>query len=430
MSVLIRGSYSRHQLPISPSLGILAIGLLGAAFAWPLFVVFEFKVGYIIFAVCTGLLALRVLEAPLHALIKAYLVVVTFVALLHWVTGRAGEFFLYSLATYVAVPFLYGRRLIDATQLIGLLRWLSVMAIPNFIAVMLQTVGYESDFLVIELTRTGGEAHERLSGLMGGSLALGLFSAIAAVTSFQQILETKRGRYLAFVVFFSAIACLGYSYARRYYFVCGFGLSAVLWSFLKGTQISAMLRRALGTLLVMVTVGVLLSESALFEASRVVERVESTFDFDLDVGNVTRVEKWKGAIRVIEADPEIGIGFGSSGVVGRDPTDIWRDFEGFLTAESYYLQMAMEGGIAAGLMFVIFIGIVCYRAANGLARRFEVSLLATITLMFALESTTGTALVSPFSAAIFWLCSASVLEDAFARPMSRRAVAAQSAITD
>ena len=131
-------------------------------------------------------------------------------------------------------------------------------------------------------------------------------------------------------------------------------------------------------------------------------RVWSIFDFQDDPGNVLRVVKWIEALNMIAEHPLLGVGFGASGTLGRDPSE-FINAEDIFTAESYYLQVTMEGGILVGIIVLFVMGKVVFRSLRNVRHDHQTLLTTSILVSLTIESIAGTAITSPLPAILFWL---------------------------
>jgi len=375
---------------------LLVLGLVVTTYVWPLRVLTGWKVAYVVLGGILVLVALASIKKRGPPGMYIYAASVACVGILHLVVLGQSEYFWMSLATYLVVPVICGRPVLTPQEFDRLLLVLSVVAIPNLIGLVLQVYGYSSEFLTDELTRTGSDVHTRYTSILGGALALGIVSTVTALSSAYWLIV--RRQYLIFngLVFASSLIGLFLSFARRDYLVLMLGLFLIYWG---ASESRVGRRRGLFIACLLMVTAVLVS-SVFYGLGSIVERVASLVFF-LEEGDGLRLIKWIETLSTISQYPLLGVGFGSSGTIGRDPSDF--DIYTDLSAESYYLQMILEGGIFHGGLVLFIIGQAVVRLLKNMRRSPQTLLATTIFVCFAFESIAGTAVISPFMSVIFWL---------------------------
>ncbi|MEX2150240.1 MAG: O-antigen ligase family protein [Steroidobacteraceae bacterium] len=375
---------------------LLLVSLLVVTYVWPLRVISDSKIAYPIMGAIVALVFLTRLSARVSAWLSVYLAAIAMAGSLHIAVLGSSAYFWLSLSTYLVIPFVCGRKVLDEEKFDRLMLGLSVTAIPNLAGLIAQMAGYQSDFLVEEFTMTLGNVHVRYTSLVGGALGLGMISALTAVSAAYWLVARRQYWIYNLLVFAASITCLYFSYSRRAYVFALLGLVIIAWS----TRRSH--RDVIAKVVVLVAAaGAVVVAIALGHLDGLLNRLWSIAVFAAEDDGL-RVTKWLQALTTIAAHPILGVGFGGSGTIGRDPAELV-DFQSFLTAESYYLQMAMEGGVLVGI--VVFLTITCtaFKSLTRLRYRPATLLTTTFLVCFAVESFPGTSLTSPLVAIIFWL---------------------------
>jgi O-antigen ligase len=245
---------------------------------------------------------------------------------------------------------------------------------------------------------TASEVHVRYTSFVGGALALGMISTITALSSAYWLFARKQYQLYNALVFIASIICLYFSFSRRGYVILALGLLVLSWGIYKA-QKRGINMLFVASLLIGSTV---LIGATLGDLGTVFSRVWSTADFIDDPSNVLRAIKWIEAFNTIAEHPLLGVGFGASGTLGRDPSELL-DADNIFTAESYYLQVIMEGGILVGVVVFFIIGQVVFGSLKRIRHDRQTLLSATILVSMAFESIAGAAITSPLMAILFWL---------------------------
>jgi hypothetical protein len=308
------------------------------------------------------------------------------------------DYFWLSMASYLAIPLICGRSVLTPEQFDRLMLALSFVAFPNLVGLVVQLYGYHSEFLVDDFTMTASEVHVRYTSFVGGALALGMISTITALSSAYWLLARQQHRIYNTLIFIASIICVYYSYSRRGYVILALGLFVILWR----TYYSPLGTRKMLLSAFLLVGATFLMASTLDDIGNVFPRIWSIFDFQNDPGNVLRVVKWIEAINTIAEHPLLGVGFGSSGTLGREPSDLL-DGHNIFTAESYYLQVAMEGGLLVGAIVLFVMGKVIFGSLKCVRHEHQILLTTSILVSLASESIAGTAITSPLMAILFWL---------------------------
>lgn len=384
----------RIGLPDSKwSIAICSISIL---LGYPLFVLTQSKMQYVIFMLFSVLFFARNSSRVLIYEAIPYLIIVVFSAVGNLMKGQAmdGPFFL-NFISLIVCPFIFGRKntaLLDNASF----RWGMDFAVLLYaVGLMLQIAGIGSEYLYTEMVLTDGVYHERFGSLAGGSLALGFNASIAAFTCLDRVLKGKKNvkdyLFLALSVF-----CIVLSYARRYYVL--FFLTVGLFYLIKSKILTTVSVKKIIALILVVCLVVVFG--FFNKDSLIVFRIVSLFDFSGDASNLLRLEMWLQAFQMFYSNMFIGAGVGSTGAVGR--ADLILNFD-YISCESFYLKMFAETGLMGGIIFLY----IAYRSFRVSVRALSgnVAVVPALFVIFTLiESISGTAMEGPFAAAIFW-CS-------------------------
>ena len=381
-------------------LTLLFLALVAVVYAWPLTVISGSKIAYVIMGGLLVVFAVATARKSGSVGLYTYIAAIGGAGFLHLGILGQSQYFWLSMASYLVIPLICGRYVLTPEQFDRLLLVFSIVAIPNLVGLATQSFGYRSELLVDEFTMTASEVHVRYTSFVGGALALGMISTITALSSAYWLFARKQYRLYNGLIFIASIICLYFSFSRRGYVILALGLLVLSWGIYKAQKrgISMLFVASLligSTVLVGATLG---------DLGTVFSRVWSTTDFIDDPSNVLRVIKWIEAFNTIAEHPLLGIGFGASGTLGRDPSEFMNlPMADIFTAESYYLQVAMEGGVFVGAIVLLVIGHVIFGSLKMVRHDRKTLLTTTILVCLAFESIAGTALTSPLSAIVFWL---------------------------
>lgn len=377
---------------------LLLLSLITVTYAWPLMVISGTKIAYVIMGGLLVVFAVITAERRASLWLCAYIAAMGGVGLLQLGLFGPSDYFWLSMVSYLAIPIICGRNVLTPEQFDRLMLALSFVAFPNLVGLVAQLYGYQSAFLVDEQTITASEVHIRYTSLVGGALALGIISTITALSSAYWLLARQQYRIYNALVLIASIICTYFSYSRRGYIILALGLLVIFW---RTYYSPLMTRKMLLATLFLISAAFLM---VIFheDVGNILPRVWSIFDFQDDPGNVLRVVKWIEALDTIGAHPLLGVGFGESGTLGRDPSELLNG-EDIFSAESYYLQVAMEGGIPVGAIVLLVIGKVVFGSLKYVRHDNRTLLTTTILVVVAFESIAGTAITSPLIAILFWL---------------------------
>jgi len=390
---------------------LLLLAMMFAVYSWPIRVFTGSKVAYfmmglflVMFMLSTVqkegsfLFYLSTAQKEGSSLLYIYITAVVIVGLLQFVILGGGKYFWMAMVSYLVIPIICGRYVITPEQFDRLLLIFSFVAIPNFIGLIAQMYGYDSKLFVDEQTMTASEIHVRYNSVLGGSWALALVSIITALSGAYWLFVKQRFRIYNGMVFVLSLVCIYFSYARRGYIVVVVGLIIILWGlYQQKHQFHKMLYMA--PILVGFALFLMMTFS---DVGTVVSRGASIFDF-YDPSNLLRVIRWANAIDTTLENPFIGIGFGKSGTMGRDPAFVDMGDVDYLAAESYYLQIAMEGGIVLGIIFILTLFYTAFTSMKLLRQDKRLLLSWAIMICFMIESLTGGSIGGPHTAIVFWL---------------------------
>ncbi|OGC90725.1 MAG: hypothetical protein A2W25_07290 [candidate division Zixibacteria bacterium RBG_16_53_22] len=379
-------------------LTLLLLALMAVTYAWPLRVISGTKVAYVIMGGLLVVLAVATAQKKGTVWLYTYIVAMGGASLLHLGLFGPSDYFWLSMASYLAIPLICGRNVLTPEQFDRLMLVLSVVAFPNLVGLVAQLYGHHSAFLVDEFTMTASEVHVRYTSFVGGALALGMISTITALSSAYWLLARQQYRVYNALIFIASIICVYFSYSRRGYVILALGLLVILWrTYYSPLGIRKMLLAAFLLVGATFLVAILLDD-----VGNIFPRVLSIYDFQNDPGNVLRVVKWLEALNTIAEHPLLGVGFGVSGTLGRDPSE-FLDADDIFSAESYYLQVAMEGGVLVGAIVLFVMGKVVFGSLKCVRHDHQTLLTTSILVSLAFESIAGTAITSPLMAILFWL---------------------------
>jgi len=347
-----------------------------------------------------GLLVLVALMSPLakgSVWLYGYALTILSIGVLQFSFLGSSEHFWLSTTTYLIIPLICGRNVITSEQFDRVLLGLSVIAFPNVLGLLAQFAGYQSAFLTEEFTMTSEEVHTRYTSLVGGALALGLMSAISGISSAYWLIIRQQHRIYCGLVFMASVMCLYFSYSRRAYVFFAIGLLIIIW---RRAPTYTRVNLGMAGLFMLLAIGTLVA-IALGDVQGILARLASIGDVASETEGL-RVIKWLEAVDTMLMHPILGVGFGASGTIGREPSDFW-DIRSAISAESYYLQMGMEGGLLTEIVVVLVVGHTAMASLTKLAHRPQLLLTTSLLVCFAIESFPGTSLISPFAATIYWL---------------------------
>ena len=171
---------------------LLLIASLCLIYSWPLQVAFGEKIAYWVFAVISAVIFYLTIDRRWPPVLSVYCLIITFVVVMQiaFISLPFQQAFK-PLALYLFVPLIYGRKIFDEDQLHWLLRALLICVPINFIGTLLQLIGFDSDYLVIQQTATFELVHDRYSSFLGGVLSLGYVSMLNAICSLYYLLTSS-----------------------------------------------------------------------------------------------------------------------------------------------------------------------------------------------------------------------------------------------
>lgn len=375
---------------------LVGSALLVLNLGWPLFVLTGIKLQYVYLLLATLTLFLLNVGKPgvLYANIFCFFFFI--VVAYHVVYSEITTAFVLSAGTYFAVPLVYTRRLINPDDYGRVLDYLSWAVLLNGIGIALQVmgIGRQTDLLAIDSAFTDGVIHARYTGLAGGVLTLGVFSAVALINSAYQIMMERRRVIFNSIVVVASLMCILLSFTRRYYVLVPIIMAVILYLWFQSR------RKTVGNylLMVLVIVGgfcglvvlVLLNDMLL-------ERILSIFDFQSDIANRDRVTRWNIAWHGFITHWNFGMSPGATGTVGAGKVQSSSDY---FSAESFYLKMLMETGLWASMALLTLLTVSAVRAFRRFRQR-ELLLPVCIFLFYLIEATVSTSMEAPFSYILF-----------------------------
>jgi hypothetical protein len=384
----------------SSTLVLLALG-------WPISVISGQKLHYFYFLFTTALLLLINMPKRSVPLVIPCYVSFAVVFCLHALDNGLTALYVFSAATYLAIPWVYSKNLLSIDKFDKVLELLSYITLLNLVGVFLQMmhIGADTELLKPDHALTGKVYHLRYTGFSGGALALGVISCITAFHSFHHVLLGKK-RKLAFyaVVFVASITCLVLSFSRRFFVSGFFGLAVIGMIWFRNKRLTKTLFIIISIIMMVMLVCFVVIITA---SPSIADRILSIVNFSSDEANVGRIDRWNYAFELFKNNKFIGLGPGETGTVGRENVTNKTVF----SAESYYLKVLLETGVFVALCYAIFaIGIIW----KGLSRinTPQMAVPFAIILFYLIESVASTSLESPFSA-ILLFSSASLVH--FAR---------------
>jgi len=384
---------------------LLLIASLCLIYSWPLQVVFGEKVAYWVFAVISGVIFLLTIDARWSPVLSVYCLIITFVVVMQiaFISLPLQQAF-QPLVLYLFVPFIYGRKIFDGDRLHWLLRALLICVPINFIGILLQLSGYNSDYLVLQQTATFELLHDRYASFMGGVLSLGYVSMFNAICSLYYLLMSNREKDKIFYggLFVLAIFTLYLSFTRRFYIILI--IAAILM-----TLYCYNWRRFVVSLVAIISIAIVFKivvvNNMIDKPYNVLflDRLASTFDFSGDdEANEYRILKGIQAIDWSLSSPFLGLGVGSVGTIGKSIEELSENFDEAMIAETYYLYVAVDFGIFVAVYFFLLMLYLFYKSI--IEFHLSGSVAALLLALYPIDCISSVELAGPFPAVIFWLC--------------------------
>ena len=383
---------------------LLLASSLCLIYSWPLQVAFGYKIAYWIFAGISAVILYLTINRRWSIILSVYCLIIVFVVAMQifFMLLPLKKAFL-PLVTYLFVPMIYGRNIVDEDQLRWLLKSLLITVPINFMGILFQFTDYNTIFFQIDMTETLGIVHERYTSFFGGSLGLGYVSMLNAIVALYYLVhsEKKEPRILFGFLFLLASIMLFFSYSRRFYLLWFISVLLIPIHRYGWRSIFTALLGGIGVILSVTIVENLLTSVSNSENILISDRILSTFDITDGSGNDIRIIKNLQSVNLVISNPLLGLGVGSVGTIGKEREEIQENFEDAVIAETYYLHVGVDFGLVVATLFTMmmfYLALISFREFN-----LSGYLSALLIFLYVIEAFVGTSLVGVLSAFIFWL---------------------------
>ena len=318
-----------------------------------------FKIQYVILGISSILIMLINIKKSNKIPVLTYSILISTVFLFQLFFNNYMYRSVIALSYYLIIPYVYSKSLESFEEFNRLLRNSSKIVAPIFfLGLVLQKQEFLPEFFIVERTVTNFNVYTRYTSVAGGSLALGLFSALFSITCVHWLFDKTKQIKTSLILLVISLYCLFNSLSRGAYMVTIIGCGLIIWSKWKDnnkvTQSKINIRIIFGVIFLTITAFLLINgknDDTILTTT--IQRFVSAFDFKDDEANLERVTRWLASLDAISNNLFLGTGLGTTGSVGYDTTS--NNFErDILITESYLLKVFVECGIFFGLFYTLF----------------------------------------------------------------------------